>query len=163
MDYHLKCELCGEKVQVDSKSTSPLGAHLLVRHPDVDLTYFSSFEDLTVRRNHVCVNKFKDFVEANNKTTLRKNVISTTIESWEISTCKFLCPKCGIKDRPEIRVRTTNIVDAPFNRLLLLACWPLCFWPMSNTANSEKRLFCRSCGNDLGNFDRLKCTCKCIS
>ncbi|CAH1099839.1 unnamed protein product [Psylliodes chrysocephalus] len=55
MDYYLKCELCGEELQVNC--TCPLGKHLLEHHPDVDLTFFSSYEDLTAKRRRICRNK----------------------------------------------------------------------------------------------------------
>ncbi|XP_023024470.2 uncharacterized protein, partial [Leptinotarsa decemlineata] len=147
-----------------------VGEHLLEHHPDEELTFFSCEEDESEKSRKCCKcpsKTKKKIIKVRNLNRLsisKRSLFKTTVETWKPGPVKVICPKCKINDRPCIRKQRNKVAYTALGAFFILTCWPLCFIPFLMPKGSTVDLFCKHCGNYLGEYNRatgsLKCACK---
>ncbi|CAG9836612.1 unnamed protein product [Diabrotica balteata] len=142
MDHHLKCQLCGEKLQVTSNCLCTLGEHLLAKHPDVELTFFTSLENLLSWK--------LDLGE------------KARVETWKPAQLELACPQCRKKGQPSMRRHKNKFTNTSLGAFCMLSCWPACFLPFIVQKKSIVELYCKNCGTFLGEYNRATGTLSCI-
>ncbi|CAG9836613.1 unnamed protein product [Diabrotica balteata] len=173
MDHHLKCQLCGEKLQVTSNCLCTLGEHLLAKHPDVELTFFTSLENLLswkldlgekareCNRKVISCRKLSA-VKITKSSRSGSGGYKTTVETWKPAQLELACPQCRKKGQPSMRRHKNKFTNTSLGAFCMLSCWPACFLPFIVQKKSIVELYCKNCGTFLGEYNRATGTLSCI-
>ncbi|XP_057662918.1 uncharacterized protein LOC130897946 [Diorhabda carinulata] len=162
MDRNLKCQLCGKKLRVSPNCPCTLGEHLLAQHPDVDLTFYSSLEDLSYWKSYPQKKRDRGskVLSCRKKSSLKvtKNasngIYKTTVETWNPSQMKMECPRCQKQDKPCIRSNKNRASRNYLKALCMLSCWPVCFLPFAAKRNNVVELYCKYCRCVIAEYNR---------
>ncbi|XP_021712741.1 uncharacterized protein LOC110681284 [Aedes aegypti] len=77
----------------------------------------------------------------------------TSVETWRPARCRIICPRCGERQYPTIRLTADRYSQSIYGATWIMTCWPFCFLPCLFTAPTKHRLHCSKCNAFLGLYN----------
>ncbi|XP_044755616.1 uncharacterized protein LOC123314394 [Coccinella septempunctata] len=148
---NLRCDLCGKVFPYSPECVGQLGQHTCAEHWLEKIGHFVSKK---ANRSPPVEIQWISNAKVNVKRLKHENFLDlykTTIESWHDGPTELRCCSCGYVGPPYIRRQKNKVASTRFGQYLLMACWPLCFAPMSS--KNDITLYCKQCGALFGSYD----------